>query len=406
VGAKLSSRHRIVVVVLLLGLLPSQLGLTGIAEGKGGGIVACKGGKAGIYPCRNVDLQSVVSNSELNGGRASDIWGWADPKTKHEYALMGSTKGLEFIDITMPTKPVYLGSLAPKPDGALIWQDVEVYKDYAFVVCDLAPCGVQIFDLTRLRDAGNGPQTWTPDLVYPVAIAHTIDINPETGFLYINGSFTLGGGTHIVDINDPAKPVPAGFILDDGYTHDSHCRIYRGPDKDFNGKEICFNFNEDSITTYDVTNKMAPVQLSKVTYEGASYTHSGWLSKDNSFIFAADETDEETFKFPTTTYIWDVSDLTKPKLVETFRAKTNAIDHNNYVLGDLVYQANYVAGLRIMDASDIDRGVFKEIGYFDIVPESDEPTYDGAWAVYPYLPSGNVIISGMGQGLFVVRPKV
>jgi choice-of-anchor B domain-containing protein len=399
-------RRWVVAAAVLLGLVPSQLGLTGVAEGKGPGAIPCRNGKAGVFACKDVDLLAFVPNSELNGGRASDIWGWVDPKTKKEYALMGSTKGLEFIDISVATKPVYLGSLAPKPDGALIWQDVEVYKDHAFVVCDLAPCGVQIFDLTRLRDAGNGPQTWTPDLVYPVAIAHTIDIDQETGFLYINGSFTLGGGTHIVDINNPAQPVPAGFILDDGYTHDSHCRVYRGPDKDYKGKEICFNFNEDSMTTYDVTNKVAPTQISKVTYESSTYTHSGWLTEDHSYLLMADEIDEETFHFPTTTYIWDVRDLDKPKLVQAFRHKTNAIDHNNFVKGGLVYMANYTAGLRILDLKDVAKGKLKEVGFFDIVPESDDPTYDGAWSTYPFLPSGNVIISGMGQGLFVVQPRV
>jgi choice-of-anchor B domain-containing protein len=398
-------KRRFAFAVFAVAVLVGQLGVPA-ASGKGPGAVPCKNGKASTYPCRNVDLLSFVPNSELSGGRASDIWGWADPETHKEYALMGSTKGLEFIDITTPTKPVYLGALQPKADGTLIWQDVEVYKDHAYVVCDLAPCGVQVFDLTHLRDAPQQPQTWVPDFVYPVPIAHTIDIDTETGFAFVNGSFAFDGGPHVLDLSDPAHPVPAGFILDDGYTHDSHCRVYHGPDKDYRGKEICFNFNEDSMNVYDVTDKMAPVLLSKSTYKGASYTHSGWLTEDHRYIITADETDEETFKFPTTTYIWNVTDLSKPKLINAFRHKTTAIDHNNYVLGDVVYQANYNAGLRIADLRDVAKGQLIEVGYFDIVPASDEATYDGAWAAYPYLPSGNVIVSGMGQGLFVLDPKV
>ncbi|MEA2435191.1 MAG: hypothetical protein QOG54_2648 [Actinomycetota bacterium] len=398
-------KRRFAVLAVSLGLLSGQLGLS-VAQSKAPGAVACRNGKALNYTCKNIDLLSFVPNSELSGGRASDIWGWADPETKKEYALMGSTKGLEFVDISNPTKPVYLGALQPKADGTLIWQDVEVYKDHAYVVCDLAPCGVQVFDLTHLRDAPQQPQTWVPDFVYPVPIAHTIDIDTETGFAYVNGSFAFGGGPHILDLSDPVHPKPAGFILDDGYTHDSHCRVYRGPDKDYKNKEICFNFNEDSMNVYDVSDKLAPVQLSKSTYEGASYTHSGWLTEDQRYIIVADEIDEETFLFPTTTYIWDVRDLNKPKLINAFRAKTNAIDHNNYVLGDLVYQANYTAGLRIADLKDVAKGELIEIGFFDIVPESDTATYDGAWATYPFLPSGNVIVSGMGQGLFVLRPRV
>lgn len=90
----------------------------------------CVNGRAGFFPCRNIDLAAFVPHSELNNARASDIWGWADPKTKREYALMGTTRGLIFVDVTKPTKPVFLGQM-PKAENLLIWQDVEVYKDHA-----------------------------------------------------------------------------------------------------------------------------------------------------------------------------------------------------------------------------------------------------------------------------------
>ncbi|MDQ3940486.1 MAG: choice-of-anchor B family protein [Actinomycetota bacterium] len=368
--------------------------------------VACRDGQAGFFPCRGIDLAAFVPMSEFNGGRANDIWGWADPKTKREYALMGSTRGVLIIDVTVATKPRFLGRI-PKPENSLVWQDVEVYKNHAFIVCDLSPCGMQVFDLTRLRKVKE-EQTWTPDVVYPFTpTTHTIDINPATGFAYLNGSLTMAGGApHIVDVSNPKVPVPAGFILDDGYTHDSHCRIYLGPDKRYQKKEICFNANEDTITIYDVTNKLAPEQLARVTYKNATYTHQAWLTQGHTHIVVSDEIDEQDHGINSTTYIFDVGDLTKPKLVGTYVAKTKAIDHNNYVVGDRIFQANYTAGLRILDASNIAQARLREIAYFDVVPESDEPVYDGAWAAYPYLPSGNVIVSGMAQGLFVLTPRV
>jgi choice-of-anchor B domain-containing protein len=389
-----------------VGLLSASLiWAAGGAAGKIPSDIRCAHGKAGEFPCKGIDLLSFVPMAELGGGRASDIWGWADPKTRREYALMGSTRGLMFVDVTDATRPLYLG-IMPKGDSALIWQDVEVYKNHAFVVCDLAPCGMQVFDLTRLRGVKDA-QTWAPNLVYVVTpITHSIDINPETGFAYLNGSFAYGGAPHIVDINQPLAPVPAGFIADDGYTHDSHCRIYRGPDKRFRKKEICFNANEDTITIYDLTDKLAPEQLARVTYDGASYTHQAWLTKDHTHILVSDEADESDLHVPSTTYIFDVAKLTNPKLVGVHRAETKAIDHNNYVLGNRVFQANYTAGLRILDLSQVARGRLREIAYFDIVPANDDPAFDGAWATYPYLPSGNVLISGMGQGLFVVKPRL
>ena len=380
-----------------------QVGVPATAQPIGGAQYAkpCVNGRAGFFPCKNVDLQAFVPSAELEGGTMSDIWGWADPKTKREYALMGSSEGLKIIDVSSPTKPVYLGTLL-KPDSALVWQDVEVYKDHAFVVCDLSPCGMQVFDLTRLRGI-KVAQPWIPDVVYPVSMTtHALDINTSTGYAYLNGSY-LSGGNHVVDINEPKAPLAAGQVQDDGYTHDSHCRIYRGPDKDYKESEICFNANEDTVTIHDVTTKFAPVQLARVPYKNASYTHQAWLTEDHRHILVADEGDEQTHGVNSTTYIFNVSDLDKPKFVGKYVADNKSIDHNNYILGDIDYQASLTGGMRVLDLSNVAKGKIAEIGYFDNVPQSDEPTFDGAWGVYPYLPSGNIIMSGMGQGLFVVR---
>ena len=391
-------------VAVLAGSLQAAVPATAQPIGGAQSAKRCIDGRAGFFPCKNVDLQAFLPSADLEGGTMSDIWGWADPKTKREYALMGSSEGLKFIDVTVPTKPVYLGTLL-KPDSALVWQDVEVYEDHAFVVCDLSPCGMQIFDLTRLRGI-KAPQPWTPDLVYPTSLAtHALDINTATGFAYLNGSY-LAGGSHVVDINDPMSPLPAGQIQDDGYTHDSHCRIYRGPDKDYRENEICFSANEDTVTIYDVTTKIAPVQIARFGYENASYTHQAWLTKDHTHILVSDEGDETAHGINGTTYIFDVRDLDEPKYIGKYVADNPSIDHNNYIKGDIDFQASYTAGLRILDLSRVAKGKITEIGYFDVVPQTDAADFEGSWGAYPYLPSGNVLISGMGQGFFIVRPRI
>ncbi len=372
--------------------------------GAGQSAERCVDGRAGFFPCDNVDLQAFIPVADLGGGRLSDVWGWVDAKTKREYALVGSSQGLKFVDVTKPTQPVYLGALI-KPESALIWQDVEVFEDHAFVVCDLSPCGMQVFDLTRLRGAAES-QRWAPDLVYPATMTtHTIDIDTASGFAYLNGAY-LSGGSLIVDVNNPKAPVAVGAIQDDGYTHDSHCRVYRGPDKDHRGKEICFNANEDTVTIYDVTNKALPEQLARVTYKNATYTHQAWLTEDHSHILVSDEIDEQQHGINSTTYIFDVSDLDQPKYVGKYVADNPSIDHNNYIKGNLDYQASYTAGLRILDVSRVAQGRLREVGFFDVVPDNDAPDYDGSWGVYPYLRSGNVLVTGMGQGLFIVRPRI
>ena len=89
-----------------------------------------------------------------------------------------------------------------------------------------------------------------------------------------------------------------------------------------------------------------------------------------------------------------------------YTGPTNAIDHNQYIHQGYAYQANYRAGLRILDISDVADATLTEVAYFDIYPSSNNASFNGAWNNYPFFASGNVIVSGMEQGLFVLRPKL
>jgi len=154
----------------------------------------------------------------------------------------------------------------------------------------------------------------------------------------------------------------------------------------------------------DVTDKAAPQMLSRSGYEGSAYTHQGWLTEDQRHFLLNDELDEQQSGVPTTTYIFDVVDLRSAKLIGTYRAAVAAIDHNLYVKANRVYEANYRSGLRILDSTRVAEGELEEVAFFDIYPDGDEAEFNGAWSVYPYFDSGIVIVSGIEQGLFVLRP--
>ena len=367
----------------------------------------CKNGKAGTYFCKNIDLVGYVDGATMGGAGVADVWGWVDPETKKEYAILGTSGGVQFIDVTKPSAPIYMGRLPVKaPGNALIWQELDILNDHAYIVCDLDPCGLQIFDLTRLRGPEAALPVWRPDVVIPVGATHSIDSNPDTNHIFLNGGGLAVGTPTIWDVSVPLAPTPVGIIADDGYTHDSLCRNYKGPDKDYKGNEICFNFNEDTVTIYDVTsNPMQPVQLARETYENANYSHSGALTEDHKTLISTDEGDETTFGVRSTLYIWDVSKLTAPKLIGTWVAKSGTIDHNLYQEEDALYHANYVNGFRILDLENAHKGKLREVAYFDTVPMSDQPEFNGAWAAYPYLPSGNMLVGHMDGGLFIVRPE-
>lgn len=381
------------------------------------GEVTCTGGQAASFSCQDVDLLSFLPTTELGGEvgeTVSDLWGWTDPVTGREYVLLGRVAGAAFIDITNPSSPRYLGLLAANPSGA---RDLKVYEDHLFFTGDGAGNhGLKVFDLTRLRDLSEAPVDFDADATYTgIASAHNLIINTESGFAFAvgasGGGNTCGGGLHMVDIREPLSPVFAGCYTDtegliwQGRTHDAQCVIYHGPDDEFTGREICFALNETAIRVVDVTEKDVPEPLAAASYPGLGYVHQGWLTEDQQYFFLNDELDELVgLASKTRTLIWDVADLEDPILVGEYFGPTAATDHNLYIKGDRMYQANYQAGMRVIDISDPRNPV--EVGFFDTTPyEGDPAGFAGAWTVYPFFESGTVVVSSIHEGLFILRPK-
>lgn len=366
----------------------------------------CVDGFAGTYPCKDIDLLAFMPLAEIGGGNGNDIWGWTDPLTGREYALMGRTSGTSFVDITDPVNPVYLGNLPPNGSNSS-WRDIKVYANHAYIVSEAFGHGMQVFDLTQLRDVVSPPQTFSATFVYDdFGSAHNVAINESTGFAYAVGTGTCSGGPHFVDLSNPAAPVYAGCHTETIYTHDTQCVTYAGPDATYQGREICFNSNENKVNVIDVTDKANPVVLSVTTYTGTGYTHQGWLTEDHRFFLFGDELDEQNFGHNTRTRILDVQDLDAPFVLATYDASTAAIDHNLYTLDGYAFQANYRAGLRILDLADVENGNLSEVAFFDIYPSSDAASFNGAWSVYPYFDSGVVVVSGIEQGLFILQPQL
>lgn len=371
------------------------------------GLTPCVGGMAFTFQCRNIDLASFLPLADIGGGTANDVWGWTDSLTGKEYALLGRSTGTSFVDVSDPEHPVYLGNLPPHSDNST-WRGIKVYKNHAFIISEAVGHGMQVFDLTQLRNVASPPVTFTETAHYGgFGRGHTIAVNENTGFIYVAGSRdSCNGGLHMVNAQNPANPIFAGCVADDGYTHETQCVTYRGPDAAYRGREICFSANVDTLTIVDVTNKSAPVQLSRTPYAGSGYTHQGWLTENQAFFLLNDELDEQNFHNHTRTFIWNVSDLNAPFVRGTHDAETHSIDHNLYIRGRYVYQGNYQAGLRILDINNVAAATMNEVAYFDIYPSSDNPAFNGAWSNYPFFASGIVLVGGIEQGLFVLRPTI
>ncbi|HEX8559138.1 MAG TPA: choice-of-anchor B family protein [Pyrinomonadaceae bacterium] len=393
----------------------------------------CVGGKAGTFPCNKIDLAALLPTADIDGTTAggviaNDIWGWTDALTDREYALLGLSNGVAFVDVTNPTAPAYLGNL-PRHNADSLWRSLKVYRDHLYVVSEAAGHGLQVFDLRQLRNVAAPPQTFAETAHYNnFGSAHTVAVNEETGFLYVAGSrpspgrtpnadtcpgetATRGGGLHVIDVRDPAAPAFAGCVNEDGYTHETQCVVYRGPDAQHWGREVCFSANEDTLTIVDVTNKQAPAQLSRTGYVGKGYTHQAWLTGDHARLLLNDELDEQGQAKPgqplpkTRTFVWDVSDLDAPFVQNVHLHETTAIDHNLYVRGLFAFESNYRSGVRIMDVRNAAAaGALSEAGFFDVYPSDDQALFNGTWGNYPFFASGTFVASGMEQGLFVLRP--
>ncbi len=364
----------------------------------------CVDGMAAGYPCQNVDLLSFMPLDEVGGGNnLNDIWGWTDPTDSTEYVLLGRANGTAFIDISDPVNPVLVADL-PTQTTSSLWRDIKVYDNHAFIVAEAGGHGMQVVDLTQLGNIANPPVTLQADAVYEGwGNAHNIVINESTGRAYGVGTNTFGGGLHIVDISDPLNPTAIGDFSADGYTHDAQVVSYIGPDADYSGKEVAFCCNENTVTIADVTDPTDATLISSTGYAGSNYTHQGWLTEDHRYFISNDELDEMNLGINTTSFIWDVSDLSAPDLIGTFVSTSTAIDHNMYVRDTLVYQSNYRAGLRILNTTDIENGNLSEIGFFDVEPADDAAQFSGTWSNYPYFPSGVIAVTHMAQGLFLVQ---
>jgi choice-of-anchor B domain-containing protein len=292
------------------------------------GPAECENGTAGIFPCKDVDLESFVPNEQFGGGTGNDVWGWTDPRTGREYAIAGTSNGVGFIDVTDPQDPVVVGTMLTQSAVYLpLWRDIKVHDNQ---VSEHSGHGMQVFDLTRLRDVAATPTVFAPDTVYDrMSNTHNIAINEDTGFAYAIGTNTCEGGLHMIDVNDPKNPTFAGCFSEDGYTHDVECVLYDGPDRRYRGREICFASNEDTLTIVDVTDKANPVMISRNGYPEAAYTHQGSLTPDKRWFLFGDELDEQGGTDPsTTTYVADVRNLGSVPQPVPVHHGTSAIDHN------------------------------------------------------------------------------
>lgn len=320
----------------------------------------------------------------------NDIWGYYNPNDGREYAIMGSLTKVHFIDITAPAAPVEVAAIAG--GGSSLWRDMKTYGKYAYSVADQNPTteGLMVFALYDLPNAVTKVLQTTEFF----ARCHNIFIEESTGRLYAAGCNTRSNGLIVLDLtNDPANPtLLASVALPGNYVHDVFVR---------NNIAFC-SHGLNGLYAYDLTSPASPITLGSLTgYPETGYNHSSWMTNDGNRLVFCDETHGSSVK------IANIQDLSDMSVISLFKSAllaplhTNSIAHNPFIKGDSVYVAYYHEGVQVFDISnpsDVQR-----VAYYDThLNHSNYGGYDGAWGLYPFLPSGNIIASDTKTGLYVL----
>ncbi len=381
----------------------------------------CVNGLAATYPCDKIDLLGHLPLAALrsNPTAANDVWGHVDLNDGREYALVGLRNGTAIVDVTIPTAPVEVTTIA----GAnTAWRDIKSYqffdqatdrwRSYAYVTSEAAGQGMQILDLSQLPLTVNLAATY-----HGISRAHNVylgEVDYRTGVarggtpqLYLLGSDLDRGAFRILDLTVPTAPVPLStpsatmeyvhdattFVISD--TRTAACAPGHNP------CTLLLDYNENTVDLWDVTAGSAPYRISTTPYAGARYTHSGWWSADKRYAYIQDEQDEYRLGHNTRLWVMDLTNLLTPTVQIAWTGPTRAIDHNGYTKGNHYFISNYERGLTVLDVTQPTTAT--DIGFFDTYPAGDEARFNGAWGVYPYLPSGNLLVSDIQSGLFVLR---
>ncbi len=356
---------------------------------------------AATYDSLNMELLShlPVNLFPSNSAEANDTWGFTSPRGR-KYAILGLSEGTGFVDITFPRSPEIVADI---PDSPSTWSDFKAYWPYVYNGNETGG-GVQIINVSQIDPPARLVTLQGTLTQNGLDTTHTIAINPESGYLYLNGS-NLGSGELVaVSLANPANPQIVAEVSDGFYVHDSQIVTYpAGFPGPFAGREIAFCFSgRDPLRIFDVTDKGNIVHLSDMPYPTHSYNHQGWITSDFRYVIFNDELEErDGLVANTTVYVADVQNLLAPFLAATFTHPTGCwIDHDLMVRGSRVYQAQYSAGLRVLDISN--PLVPFETAYFDTHPEDNVLAFTGMWGSYAGFPTRVVIGSDMERGLYVL----
>jgi len=328
---------------------------------------------------------NLLSNLDYNND-LSDVWGYANDAG--EYALVGVYNGISVVDVTNPFNPVELGFFNG-PES--IWRDLKTWGNYLYCINDEdgdGGAGLQILNLEELINGVNNP-TYIENMSLEFETAHNIYID-ENGVLYVFGAdYGIGGALMYDLVANPENPPLLG-VFNDYYLHDGMAR----GDTLWGGA-----INDGVFTVIDVSDKENPSIIGSHATPN-NFSHNCWISDDGDYLFT---TDEVSGAYVAAYDVSNLNDIEEVDRIQAWSPQTNVIPHNTHVDGDFIVTSYYADGVSVVDVSNPSNMV--EVGYYDTSEDYSGGGFNGAWGAYPWLPSGNILVTDIETGLYVLEPK-
>jgi choice-of-anchor B domain-containing protein len=317
--------------------------------------------------------------------RYNDCWGVT--VNNDEYAIIGSTEGVHFIDIEGNLDELDFIPGAHQA-STVVHRDIKTFGNYVYAVCDEGVSSLQIIDASYLPDSVHVVNELFNDFVN----VHNVFIDTANALLFSCSPLVdepplqLQRKLIVYSLADPENPVkvwqpdPANFpIVHDCYVRDGIAYL---------------NCGDDGMRVYDFSNPSSPLFIQNITtYQDQGYNHQGWMTPDGSEFIFADETNGKRIKRCSVSN----NQLTINSYFGT-NVSSSSIPHNIMLSNDFAYVAYYNEGFRIYDISE---SVTREVAHFDTYPDESAFKMEGAWGVYSAFNSGKIIVSDRTYGLFV-----
>ena len=376
-----------------------------------------------------VNIEMVLNVRTVNARSYAGVWG-IETAAGRELALVAADRGLWVYECTaQPSGAITAREIAWFDDagqpGALAvpWRDVTAIGQVMLSVGQ-GHRGLRVIDLSNPEDpVDHGfllPDLWDG--------AHTLDLDPDTELLYVNGARKLGQPLGML-VLDVARAAQGKVTLVTAWTGTA-CVAEAPPTRVLfgsyirHGRAYVGDHRPGTTPVFRVLDVSDPQQIDGrcplATLPGVTgIPHSSWASDDRTLLLTANEgitTGDPTVRAGHVA-LWDIANLARPELLDVYGTALHSV-HNVFGIGRTGYLAHFTDGVHIVDLSDPTQ--ITAVATFDTTdtPPGNQAgplsgiiplwasSYHGVWDVYPWQSSGLIYASDAEHGLFVLRANL